>query len=98
MGSSGNENERPGANPAFFFSRHCERSEAIQLPLQLKKAGLLRRYAPRNDGGCAALLRRFRRRQRRIVRISLGGTAVERVLVPRVQRRTLLQALDEVGV
>src|SRR5262249_11368012 len=28
--------------------RHCERSEAIQLS-QAKKAGLLRRYAPRND-------------------------------------------------
>src|ERR1700682_5744406 len=31
--------------------RHCERSEAIQLSSQrLHKAGLLRRYAPRNDG------------------------------------------------
>jgi hypothetical protein len=29
--------------------RHCERSEAIQLA---KKAGLLRRFAPRNDGLC----------------------------------------------
>ena len=31
-------------------SRHCERSEAIQL-CRSKKAGLPRRYAPRNDGG-----------------------------------------------
>jgi hypothetical protein len=30
--------------------RHCERSEAIQLSAQKKEAGLLRRFAPRNDG------------------------------------------------
>jgi hypothetical protein len=30
--------------------RHCERSEAIQLWRRAKKAGLLRRFAPRNDG------------------------------------------------
>jgi hypothetical protein len=29
--------------------RHCERSEAIQL-YGKKEAGLLRRFAPRNDG------------------------------------------------
>jgi len=35
-----------------MFPRHCERSEAIQLlPRRDRKAGLLRRYAPRNDGG-----------------------------------------------
>jgi hypothetical protein len=32
-------------------TRHCERSEAIQLfGKTMKKAGLLRRFAPRNDG------------------------------------------------
>ncbi len=35
-------------NDRAYF-RHCERSEAIQL-CQIK-AGLLRRFAPRNDGG-----------------------------------------------
>jgi EAL domain-containing protein (putative c-di-GMP-specific phosphodiesterase class I) len=30
--------------------RHCERSEAIQNPPR-KDSGLLRRFAPRNDGG-----------------------------------------------
>jgi hypothetical protein len=33
---------------SMFPSRHCERSEAIQLCCS-KKAGLLRRCAPRND-------------------------------------------------
>ena len=32
--------------------RHCERSEAIQLS-RSRKAGLLRRFAPRNDGGAS---------------------------------------------
>jgi hypothetical protein len=40
-------------------SRHCERSEAIQYCAAKPKAGLLRRFAPRNDGldcfvACAA--------------------------------------------
>src|SRR4249920_1205908 len=30
--------------------RHCERSEAIHLATE-RKCGLLRRFAPRNDGG-----------------------------------------------
>jgi hypothetical protein len=33
--------------PFFVVIRHCERSEAIQL--YGSKAGLLRRFAPRND-------------------------------------------------
>jgi hypothetical protein len=33
---------------ALLLNRHCERSEAIQ-KLQAKN-GLLRRFAPRNDG------------------------------------------------
>src|ERR1700675_2271861 len=37
------ENE---SRPLFF--RHCERSEAIHRAA--RKSGLLRRYAPRNDG------------------------------------------------
>src|ERR1700752_3957510 len=39
---------------ASWFSdldRHCERSEAIHITAQ-RKNGLLRRFAPRNDGGC----------------------------------------------
>jgi len=31
-------------------SRHCERSEAIQLSCFARQDGLLRRFAPRNDG------------------------------------------------
>ena len=31
------------------LSRHCERSEAIQLGGVKEEAGLLRRFAPRND-------------------------------------------------
>ncbi|WIG53121.1 MAG: hypothetical protein OJF48_004041 [Afipia sp.] len=30
--------------------RHCERSGAIHLHLSPRKTGLLRRFAPRNDG------------------------------------------------
>jgi hypothetical protein len=37
----------PGARPGRRGLRHCERSEAIQEPQ--RRAGLLRRYAPRND-------------------------------------------------
>jgi hypothetical protein len=37
----------PGARPGRRGFRHCERSEAIQEPQ--RRAGLLRRYAPRND-------------------------------------------------
>src|ERR1035438_907379 len=37
----------PAQNSAFF--RHCEQSEAIHTSAQ-RKNGLLRRYAPRNDG------------------------------------------------
>jgi hypothetical protein len=38
-------------------SRHCERSEAIQTskPQKQSKTGLLRRFAPRNDGQVSAL-------------------------------------------
>src|SRR6266403_167689 len=36
--------------------RHCERSEAIHLAAQ-RKNGLLRRFAPRNDGGTSPSLR-----------------------------------------
>jgi hypothetical protein len=32
-----------------IITRHCERSEAIHLLLE-RKNGLLRRFAPRNDG------------------------------------------------
>src|SRR5258708_3717030 len=35
---------------AFRLDRHCERSEAIRSASTTAKAGLLRRYAPRNDG------------------------------------------------
>src|SRR5438477_3074164 len=38
----------------LLFPRHCERSEAIQLLRRMTKAGLLRRFAPRNDGGESA--------------------------------------------
>jgi|SRR4051794_14210383 hypothetical protein len=53
---------RVGEEATYFFglgwtgdlrkcpTRHCERSEAIQLLSH--KAGLLRRFAPRNDGAC----------------------------------------------
>jgi hypothetical protein len=34
---------------AAVYPRHCERSEAIQLGTA-KTDGLLRRFAPRNDG------------------------------------------------
>src|SRR5262249_46335733 len=44
------------------------------------------------------LLRRLRGFQRRIVYIALGAPAVERRLVPFVQRCAALQALDQVGV
>src|SRR5258705_10885666 len=46
----------------------------------------------------ASLLRRLRSLQRRIIRISLRPAAVERRLVPLVERRALLQALDQIGV
>jgi hypothetical protein len=36
------------AHPTVSAFRHCERSEAIQSPEA--KPGLLRRFAPRNDG------------------------------------------------
>ena len=36
--------------------------------------------------------------ERRIIRVALCAAAVERRLVPRVQRRALLQAFDQVGV
>jgi len=39
-------NDRRGCTPA----RHCERSEAIQKGRPIQDSGLLRRYAPRNDG------------------------------------------------
>ena len=39
--------------------RHCERSEAIQTFVPLF-SGLLRRFAPRNDGGALPLLSRKR--------------------------------------
>src|SRR6267143_1272359 len=35
--------------------RHCERSEAIHLAAQ-RKNGLLRRYAPRNDGATLSVI------------------------------------------
>jgi hypothetical protein len=35
--------------------RHCERSEAIHLAAQ-RKNGLLRRYAPRNDGATISVI------------------------------------------
>jgi hypothetical protein len=44
-------NRRPGVIPAFFLFRHCERSETIQLIAATKKAGLLRRGAPRKKLG-----------------------------------------------
>src|SRR5712671_2862151 len=37
--------------------RHCERSEAIQYCATKRKTGLLRRFAPRNDGGSSPSLR-----------------------------------------
>src|SRR3979411_885051 len=37
--------------------RHCERSEAIHLAAQ-RKNGLLRRYAPRNDGVTLSVIAR----------------------------------------
>jgi hypothetical protein len=40
---------------ASLYPRHCERSEAIHLAIE-RKNGLLRRFAPRNDG-IARLLR-----------------------------------------
>jgi hypothetical protein len=39
--------ERPTVS--IRIARHCERSEAIHLAAQ-RKNGLLRRFAPRNDG------------------------------------------------
>src|SRR5580693_10538819 len=44
------------------------------------------------------LLRRLRSLQRRIIRISLGAPAVERRLVPLVQRRAASQPLDQIGI
>src|SRR5262249_60087452 len=41
--------------PDDCIIRHCERSEAIQLSCRGDKAGLLRRFAPRNDGWKASL-------------------------------------------
>ena len=38
----------PRRKPIYNNNRHCERSEAIHL--NRSKAGLLRRFAPRNDG------------------------------------------------
>src|SRR5436190_19116900 len=88
------KNERPGADPGLSFSslRGAKRRSNPAFLLRAK----LDCFASLAMTGL--LLRRFRRRQRRIVRISLGAAAVERVLVPRVQRRALLEALDEVGV
>jgi hypothetical protein len=40
-------------------NRHCERSEAIQNSLQ-EKTGLLRRFAPRNDGDTSTLSQKNR--------------------------------------
>ncbi len=40
---------RPPSSPILLQSRHCERSEAIHVATQ-RKNGLLRRFAPRNDG------------------------------------------------
>src|SRR5947209_14125630 len=39
----------PSSKSSFQRSRHCERSEAIHLTAG-KRRGLLRRFAPRNDG------------------------------------------------
>ena len=36
-------------NRSNQFTRHCERSEAIQC-MHVSLSGLLRRFAPRNDG------------------------------------------------
>ncbi len=43
-------------------ARHCERSEAIQRPFLAshKATGLLRRYAPRNDGFTAFAMTNIR--------------------------------------
>jgi hypothetical protein len=35
---------KPGGNAGLFATRHCERSEAIQIDFQQAKTGLLRRY------------------------------------------------------
>jgi hypothetical protein len=44
--------------------RHCERSEAIQRPQ--RKTGLLRRFAPRNDGIASTVILRSRALARRL--------------------------------
>jgi diadenosine tetraphosphate (Ap4A) HIT family hydrolase len=42
------------------MTRHCERSEAIQSAVMYRRrTGLLRRFAPRNDGGMNETIRRF---------------------------------------
>src|SRR6266581_9206245 len=55
-------------------------------------------FAGMTSGYAASLLRRLRSLQRRIIRIALRPAAVERRLVPLVERRALLQALDQIGV
>jgi hypothetical protein len=64
----------PRVCPVLPQPRHCERSEAIQLfcsrrksgllswaGVALRKAGLLRRFAPRNDGAVVTLRRHCER-------------------------------------
>src|SRR3954470_22201048 len=81
------------------FSRHCEGTQRRSNPAFLLRQSKLDCFASlAMTVRESALLRRLRLRQRRIVRVPLGAAAVERRLVEVVQRRALLQALDEVGV
>src|SRR3982074_3931371 len=77
-------NKRPGVIPAFFRFRHCERSEAIQLRAATKKAGLLRRCAPRKKlelGKAAATIKTVVARLDRAIQYAaaspLSQTALE---------------------
>ena len=46
---------RVAGTRSHAFHRHCERSEAIQKVMPGRKSGLLRRFAPRNDGEACCL-------------------------------------------
>src|SRR5690349_5055525 len=87
---------RPGAIPAFFLFPSSVIPGREANP-ESRDSG----SGPSDHPGMTvshSSLRRLLSPERRVVRVALGAAAVEGVLVPVVQRRALLQALDQVGV